>query len=119
VTIEPGMPFEELASLFRSADLVVYPSYYEGQGLIPLEAMASGTPVVTVDHGPLPEMVDQSVGRLFGMGDPDAMADAIMTELAEPERMVSKGEAGRRRVLEGFTFESNAARFEAIYERAQ
>ena len=118
VTIEPGMSFEELASLFRSADLVVYPSYYEGQGLIPLEAMASGTPVVTVDHGPLPEMVDQSVGRLFGMGDPDAMADAIMTELAEPERMVSKGEAGRRRVLEGFTFESNAARFEAIYERA-
>ena len=119
VTIEPGMPFEELASLFRSADLVVYPSYYEGQGLIPLEAMASGTPVVTVDHGPLPEMVDQSVGRLFGMGDPDAMADAIMTELAEPEGMVSKGEAGRRRVLEGFTFESNAARFEGIYERAQ
>ncbi len=119
VIIEPGMPFEELASLFRSADLVVYPSYYEGQGLIPLEAMASGTPVVTVDHGPLPEMVDQSVGRLFGMGDPDAMADAIMTELAEPEGMVSKGEAGRRRVLEGFTFESNAARFEGIYERVQ
>ncbi|MDP7531964.1 MAG: glycosyltransferase family 4 protein, partial [Candidatus Thalassarchaeum sp.] len=55
VTIESGMPFEELAALFRSADLVVYPSYYEGQGLIPLEAMASGTPVVTVDHGPLPE----------------------------------------------------------------
>ena len=106
-------------SLFRSADLVVYPSYYEGQGLIPLEAMASGTPVVTVDHGPLPEMVDQSVGRLFGMGDPDAMADAIMPELAEPEGMVSKGEAGRRRVLEGFTFESNAARFEGIYERVQ
>jgi glycosyltransferase involved in cell wall biosynthesis len=40
VTIESGMPFEELAALFRSADLVVYPSYYEGQGLIPLEAMA-------------------------------------------------------------------------------
>jgi len=119
VTIEAGMPFEDLASLFRSADLVVYPSYYEGQGLIPLEAMASGTPVVTVDHGPLPEMVDQSVGRLFGMGDPNAMADAIMTELAEPEEMLSKGEAGRRRVLEGFTFESNAARFETIYERMQ
>jgi len=119
VTIEPGMPFEDLASLFRSADLVVYPSYYEGQGLIPLEAMASGTPVVTVDHGPLPEMVDQSVGRLFEMGDPDAMAEAIMAELADSEEMLSKGETGRRRVLEGFTFESNAARFEAIYERAQ
>jgi len=119
VTIESGMPFEELAALFRSADLVVYPSYYEGQGLIPLEAMASGTPVVTVDHGPLPEMVDESVGRLFVMGDPDSMADAIMTELADSERLQEKGEAGRRRVLEKFTFEHDAGRFEAIYERAE
>ncbi len=119
VTIESGMPFEELAALFRSADLVVYPSYYEGQGLIPLEAMASGTPVVTVDHGPLPEMVDESVGRLFVMGDPDSMADAIMTELADSERLQEKGKAGRRRVLEKFTFEHDAGRFEAIYERAE
>ncbi|GIS43686.1 MAG: hypothetical protein Ct9H90mP16_07560 [Candidatus Poseidoniales archaeon] len=57
VTIEPGLPFDELAQLFRSADLVAYPSYYEGQGLIPLEAMASGTPVGDRDDGPLPEMV--------------------------------------------------------------
>jgi len=119
VTIESGMPFEELAALFRSADLVVYPSYYEGQGLIPLEAMASGTPVVTVDHGPLPEMVDESVGRLFTMGDSDSMADAIMAELADPEGLRVKGEAGRHRVLEGFTFEHDAGRFEAIYERAE
>jgi len=119
VTIESGMPFEELAALFRSADLVVYPSYYEGQGLIPLEAMASGTPVVTVDHGPLPEMVDESVGRLFVMGDPDSMADAIMAELADPERLQEKGAAGRRRVLEKFTFEHDAVRFEDIYERAE
>ena len=119
VTIESGMPFEELAALFRSADLVVYPSYYEGQGLIPLEAMASGTPVVTVDHGPLPEMVDESVGRLFVMGDPDSMAGAIMAELADSERLQEKGEAGRRRVLEKFTFEHDAVRFEDIYERAE
>ena len=119
VTIESGMPFEELAALFRSADLVVYPSYYEGQGLIPLEAMASGTPVVTVDHGPLPEMVDESVGRLFVMGDSDSMAGAIMAELADPERLQEKGEAGRLRVLEKFTFEHDAGRFEAIYERAE
>ena len=119
VTIESGMPFEELAALFRSADLVVYPSYYEGQGLIPLEAMASGTPVVTVDHGPLPEMVDESVGRLFVMGDPDSMAGAIMAELADPEKLQEKGEIGRHRVLEKFTFEHDAERFEAIYERAE
>ena len=117
VYFEPGMQFEELAGLFRSADLVVYPSYYEGQGLIPLEAMASGTPVVTVEHGPLPEMVDDSVGRLFKMGDESSMTEAILAELDDPEALRSKGEAGRRRVLEGFTFEGNSERFEAIYRR--
>ena len=117
VTIESGMPFEELAALFRSADLVVYPSYYEGQGLIPLEAMASGTPVVTVDHGPLPEMVDDSVGGLFAMGDADSMADAILTEMSDRATMLEKGEAGRRRVLDRFTYDYDAERFIGIYER--
>ena len=119
VYFEPGMQFEELAGLFRSADLVVYPSYYEGQGLIPLEAMASGTPVVTVEHGPLPEMVDDSVGRLFKMGDESSMTEAILAELDDPEALRSKGEAGRRRVLEGFTFEGNSERFETIYRRVR
>ena len=64
-------------------------------------------------------MVDESVGRLFAMGNPDSMADAIMAELADPEVLRTKGEAGRRRVLEEFTFEHDAGRFEAIYERAE
>ncbi len=119
VYFEPGMQFEELAELFRSADLVVYPSYYEGQGLIPLEAMASGTPVVTVEHGPLPEMVDDSVGRLFKMGDESSLAEAILAELDDPEALRSKGEAGRHRVLEGFTFKGNSERFETIYRRVR
>ena len=119
VYFESGMPFEELAKLFRSADLVVYPSYYEGQGLIPLEAMASGTPVVTVDHGPLPEMVDDSVGRLFRMGNEESMANAILSEFEDSSVLRAKGEVGRHRVLEGFTFEGNSERFEIIYGRAE
>ena len=119
VHFESGMPFEELAELFRSADLVVYPSYYEGQGLIPLEAMASATPVVTVNHGPLPEMVDDSVGRLFTMADETSMAAAILTELDSDEVLKKKGENGRRRVLENFTYEGNSERFEDIYGRAE
>ena len=47
------------------------------------------------------------------------MADAIMAELADPEGLRVKGEAGRRRELERFTFEHDAGRFEAIYERAE
>ena len=117
VTIESSLPFEDLALLFRISDLVVYPSYYEGQGLIPLEAMASGTPVVTVDHGPLPEMVDDTVGKLFTMGDNDSMASAIIGEIENPELLLEKGILGRERVLEKYTYESNASRFSEIYSR--
>ena len=117
VTIESSLPFDELAFLFRVSDLVVYPSYYEGQGLIPLEAMASGTPVVTVDHGPLPEMVDDTVGKLFTMGDNDSMSSAIIEEIENPEGLVKKGIFGRKRVLEKYTYESNASDFSEIYSR--
>ena len=117
VRIDSGMPFDELAAEFRRADLVVYPSYYEGQGLIPLEAMASGTPVATVDHGPLPEMVDDSVGTLFTMANTDSMSSAILTLLADPEGLAARGRAGRERVVERFTYSHNAERFNAIYRR--
>jgi len=118
VTIESGMPFERLASLFRSADLVVYPSFYEGQGLIPLESMSSGTPVVTVDDGPLPEMVDSTVGALFAMGDIDSMSYSMESELRDEAARRKKGELGRERVLESFTYEGNAETFESVYHRA-
>ena len=117
VTIESSLPFDDLAFLFRVSDLVVYPSYYEGQGLIPLEAMASGTPVVTVNHGPLPEMVDDTVGKLFTMGDNDSMSSAIIEEIENPEGLVKKGIFGRKRVLEKYTYESNASDFSEIYSR--
>lgn len=118
VKIRSGMSFNDLAQLFRTADLVAYPSYYEGQGLIPLEAMASGTPVVTVDHGPLPEMVDETVGRLYTLGKVESLAQAIIAELQSSETMSSKAKAGRERVLSRFTFDHNADDFAEIYRTA-
>ena len=117
VRIDSGMPFDKLAEEFRNADLVVYPSYYEGQGLIPLEAMASGTPVATVNHGPLPEMVDDSVGALFTMADTDSMSSAILGLLDNPEGLVTRGTTGRERVLKNFTFGQNAEDFSQIYSQ--
>ena len=117
VRIDSGMPFDKLAEEFRNADLVVYPSYYEGQGLIPLEAMASGTPVATVNHGPLPEMVDDSVGALFTMADTDSMSSAILGLLDNPEGLETRGTKGRERVLKNFTFGQNAEDFSQIYSQ--
>lgn len=118
VRIESGMPFEQLAVCYRAADLVVYPSYYEGQGLIPLEAMASGTPVVTVNDGPLPEMVDDVVGALYTPGDVASLADAICFELAEPEKRTAQARAGRERILNDSTFshQRTAERILQLYE---
>jgi len=115
VRIESSLSFAELAQLYRSSDLVVYPSFYEGQGLIPLEAMASGVPVVTVDHGPLPEMVDESVGALFTMGNIESMV-FVMREVLKTGR--EKGGQGRARVLQKFTYSGNAESFEKVYIEA-
>ncbi len=118
VSIESSMNFQEVAEMYRVADLVVYPSYYEGQGLIPLEAMSSGTPVVTVDHGPLPEMVDEAVGALFEMGSVESFSEAIVSECSSNSALLEKGERGRSRVMERFTLEHNANEFLEVYKRA-
>ena len=118
VTIESGMGFERISEMYRASDLVIYPSYYEGQGLIPLEAMSSGTPVVTVDHGPLPEMVDDSVGALFEIGSAKSLSQIICSEAASMESLLKKGGEGRKRVLESFTLDGNAEDFLAVYRRA-
>ena len=115
VTIEPGLPFDELAQLFRSSDLVAYPSYYEGQGLIPHEAMASGTPVVTVDDGPLPEMVDDSVGGLFDIDQPETLAKTIESLLQNHDGRQDMAKKGRKRVLDEYTYALNAERYAEFY----
>ena len=118
VVIKGGMSFEHLALHFRSADLVVYPSYYEGQGLIPLEALASGTPVVTVDQAPLTEMIDETVGGLFACGDSDDLARSVIESLDRPKERREQAARGRERVLNHYTYEHNAEAYEGIYLNA-
>ena len=117
VFIQSSLSFDELAQHFRSADLVVYPSYYEGQGLIPLESLASGTPVATVNQEPLTEMVDETVGGLFNRGDPADLARCVNEMLADNNTQ-SKADLGRQRVLSNFTYEHNASEYERIFKRA-
>ena len=117
IHIQSSLSFEELAQHFRSADLVVYPSYYEGQGLIPLESLASGTPVATVDQEPLTEMVDDSVGGLFKRGEPEDLARCV-NEMLASEVTAQKAISGRERVLSKYTYEHNASDYVAVFNRA-
>jgi len=117
IHIQSSLSFEELAQHFRSADLVVYPSYYEGQGLIPLESLASGTPVATVNQEPLTEMVDDSVGGLFKRGEPEDLARCV-NEMLASEETAKKAILGRERVLSRYTYEHNASDYVAVFNRA-
>jgi glycosyltransferase involved in cell wall biosynthesis len=82
-----------------------------------LEAMAMERPVVAARVGALPETVlDGATGRLVER-DPEAVASALATILAEPARARAMGMAGRRRVEALFSSEARAAAVEHIYER--
>jgi glycosyltransferase involved in cell wall biosynthesis len=87
---------DELARLYRGASLLVLPSHYEGFGLPVLEAMASGTPVVTTTAGALPEVAGDAA-ILVEPGDPVALAGGIERALADRERLVRAGLERARR----------------------
>ena len=67
----------ELHSLYRSAQVMAFPSLYEGFGLPPLEAMASGCPVAASDAGSIPEVCGEAA-VLFDPLDPEAIAAGIL-----------------------------------------
>ena len=116
VTIVGRVSEADLAQWYRRAEALLSPSLYEGFGLPAAEAMACGTPVIASDAGALPEVVaDGETGVIVPAADERALADAITSLLADPDRRARMGEAGRARVLERFTWERTASTLDALY----
>jgi glycosyltransferase involved in cell wall biosynthesis len=107
------LPQETLAVLYRLAGVFVFPSLYEGFGLPPLEAMASGTPVVTSNVSSLPE-VAADAAVLVDPYDPVAIADAIERVLTDEGLRVDLRRRGLARAHE-FSWEQSVRRVHAIY----
>ncbi|MEJ2870729.1 glycosyltransferase [Actinomycetospora sp. OC33-EN08] len=106
----------EVPALMRAADVVVQLPTYEPFGLVPLEAMASGRPVVAAQVGGLADtVVDGVTGLHVPPGDPDAAGRAIAALLADPGRRARYGRAGRARVLEHYAWDRVAAATVAVY----
>lgn len=111
-----GVPPEEVPALLRGADLVLCPADYEPFGIVPLEAMACGTPVVASAVGGQQDTIaDPGTGRLVPPRDPAALADAVAGLLTHPEQHAACRLAGRRRVLVRYGWDRVAAATEAVY----
>lgn len=97
---------DEIPLWYVAADVDVQTSFAEGLGVSPLEALASGTPVIVSDVGGLPEVVDGGrVGALVPVGDDAALADAITRYLDDPDLAERHGREGRGWVRRRFGVE--------------
>lgn len=109
---------EDLATLYREADLFVAPSLYESFGLVYLEAMNYAKPVIGCRTGGVPEVIDDGVtGVLVEPGSSRALADAIVALLRNPGRLRDLGIAGRERVLSQFSYLKMAENYADVYRR--
>jgi len=132
VWIDRHLPRAELTALLTAATAFVCPSVYEPLGIVNLEAMACGAPVVGTATGGIPEVVDDGVTGVLvpidqaddGTGtplDPDRyvrdLADALIGVVSDPERARAMGRAGRRRAETHFAWDAIAARTIEVYDR--
>ncbi|MET4639066.1 glycosyltransferase family 1 protein [Mycetocola sp. 2940] len=107
------VPLEELRELYRTAAVLGFPSLYEGFGLPPLEAMASGCPVAAANTGSLPEVCGEAA-VLFDPHRPESIAAGLEEALVRASELVPLGIEQART----FTWERCAAEHVAAYQAA-
>lgn len=118
VTFTGFMGGRALHQLYRIADVAVFPSLYEPFGIVALEAMAAGAPVVASDAGGLREVVlhDQT-GTLSYVGDPASLAWAVLKVLSDPSRAQRLSAEAKIRLHRDFAWPEIASQTIRVYDR--
>jgi glycosyltransferase involved in cell wall biosynthesis len=111
--IETNVGVQTLVERYNEAAMVVYAPIREPLGLVPLEALACETPVVGVAEGGVRETVADSETGLLTERDPQRFAAAVEKLLGDPELRDQLGREGRRRVLDGWSWDRAAEQIEA------
>jgi glycosyltransferase involved in cell wall biosynthesis len=118
VRIIARVPEEEVIRLYRSHDVLLWTSTYEGFGLVLLEAMSQELPVVTTPVGCAPALVrDGENGLVVPPRDPQAIAAAVERLMADADLRRRLGAAGARTVA-GMTWRATAERTIEVYRKA-
>jgi len=100
-----GLSYSELAACYSACEIFALPSGGEGFGMVYLEAMAYGKPVIGGAHGGAPEIIEDGVsGYLVPHGDPIHLATCIEALLADPAHAKEMGARGRQRAEQEFRF---------------
>lgn len=109
-------PRKDVPALMHAIDVFAMPSIWEGFGLVLLEAMAAGRPIVASRVATIPEVVlDGETGLLVPPGDPLALAEAVARLANDPELASQFGEAGRERLRRHFSIDKMVGDTELLY----
>jgi glycogen synthase len=112
------VPDETLLRLYNVIDVACFPSLYEPFGIVGLEAMAAGVPVVVSDAGGLKEVVEHDVtGTVTQAGSSDSLAWGITRVLKDPDNARRMAEHAKLQVKEVFNWDLIAAQTRQVYER--
>jgi len=110
------IPWEEVVRLYRALDLFAAPARWEGFGLTPLEAMASGVPVIAARVGAYETLIrDGETGTLVPREDVDALAAALDRWLSDNAGRAAAGRAARAHVEANHAIEAEARAIVAVY----
>ncbi|MDR2699948.1 MAG: glycosyltransferase family 4 protein [Nitrososphaerota archaeon] len=111
-----GLTDDELSAMYGCSDVFVLPSIQEGQGIVLLEALASGKPVVAFDIGGVNEVViNGETGLLASNRNSDELATALLRFLSNSELQQKMGLAGRRLVEGNFTWDICTQKMFRVY----
>jgi starch synthase len=116
IWLDEMLPKHEVIQILSHATVFACPSLYEPLGIVNLEAMACGTPVVGSSVGGIPEVVlDTQTGLLVPPDNHVLLAEALTSLLTDPPRAAAMGELGREHVAAEFSWSSIAAQTAALY----
>lgn len=109
----------ELRGLIAAADVAIVPSLYEPFGMVALEAVSLGAPLVVAATGGLTSIVDDGrTGLTFTPGDPHSLAEAVLAVLADPQAARERAVTAQGELSSRFDWRTIAADTVAVYQRA-